>query len=59
MEKLQELKDKAEKATNDFIYAKPNESLKELYKAQELAYKELRDYKDWLYKGSGVNGNEI
>lgn len=57
MEKLQELIEKANVATNNFIYAKPNESLKELHKAQELAYKELRDYKNWLYKGLGVNGN--
>ena len=59
MNKLIELEKIAKEANEAFIYAKPHQSLKELHKAQEQAYKDLREYKNWLYKGSCVNGNEI
>ena len=59
MDKLLELQQKAKEAEHAFIYAKDGVKLAPLYEAQQKAYKELADYKVWLYKGSGVNGNEI
>jgi len=53
------LEKKEQEASNAFMYAKEGDKLAPLYAAQEAARKELREYKAWLYKGSGVNGNEI
>ncbi len=59
MDKLIELRKKEEEASNAFMYAKSGSNLQELYKAELEARKKRREHETWLYKGSGVNGNEI
>lgn len=59
MNKLIELEKEARKAADAFMYAPKGMPLAPLYEAEQEAYKKLREYKTWLYKGSGVFGNEI
>lgn len=59
MEKLEALKQEAERASNAFMFAKDGQKLAPLYEAQERARKALNEYKREYYRGGGINGNEI
>lgn len=57
--RLEELERIAKEKHEAFLFAKPGEKLAPLYEAKEKAQKDAREYRAQLYKGSGVNGNEI
>ena len=59
MDKLIALRKAEQEASYAIMYSKEDEDLIQLHKNQEAARKALREHEKWLYKGSGVHGNEV